>query len=87
MAVYKDYGFPDGEPSHTFYYLEQPILALLDLSKNLCVLDLGCGNGSMVNHLIEKGYNAYGTDASSDGIAVSRQKHPTRFFLQDLTTC
>jgi 2-polyprenyl-3-methyl-5-hydroxy-6-metoxy-1,4-benzoquinol methylase len=86
MAGYKDYGFPDDEPSHTFYYLQQPLLSLLDKGRNRCILDLGCGNGNMVNYLIEKGYDAYGTDASEDGIAIAHEKHPDRFFLQDLTT-
>ena len=86
MAEYKDYGFTTDQPSHTFYYLQQPLLSLLDKSKNRSILDLGCGNGHIVNYLIKEGYNAYGTDASENGIAIARQEHPDRFFLQDLST-
>ncbi|HZX57865.1 MAG TPA: class I SAM-dependent methyltransferase [Mucilaginibacter sp.] len=86
MAEYKDYGFTTDEASHTFYYLQQPILSLLDIGKNKCILDLGCGNGSIVHFLNEKGFNAYGTDASEGGIAIASQKQPGRFFVQDLTT-
>jgi 2-polyprenyl-3-methyl-5-hydroxy-6-metoxy-1,4-benzoquinol methylase len=86
MAEYKDYGFTTDQPSHTFYYLQQPMLSLLDKSKNRCILDLGCGNGHIVNYLIKEGYNAYGTDASENGITIARQEHPERFFLQDLST-
>ena len=86
MAEYKDYGFTTDEPSHTFYYLQQPMLSMLDKSKNRCILDLGCGNGHIVNYLIKEGYNAYGTDASENGIAIGRKEHPERFFLQDLST-
>ena len=86
MAEYKDYGFTNDQPSHTFYYLQQPMLSLLDKSKNRCILDLGCGNGHIVNYLIKEGYNAYGTDASENGITIARQEHPDRFFLQDLST-
>ena len=86
MAEYKDYGFTTDRPSHTFYYLQQPMLSLLSKSKNRCILDLGCGNGHIVNYLIKDGYNAYGTDASENGIAIGRQEHPDRFFLQDLST-
>jgi 2-polyprenyl-3-methyl-5-hydroxy-6-metoxy-1,4-benzoquinol methylase len=39
-----------------------------------------------VNYLLKEGYNAYGTDASEDGIAIARQAQPDRFFLQDLST-
>ncbi len=86
MAEYKDYGFTTDQPSHTFYYLQQPMLSMLDKSKNRCILDLGCGNGHIVNYLIKEGCNAYGTDASENGIAIARQEHPDRFFLQDLST-
>lgn len=86
MSDYKDYGFPDEEPSHTFDYLRDGMLSLLDKGKNSCILDLGCGNGHLVNYLISKGYNAYGTDASVEGITIGKQTHPDRFFIQDLST-
>ena len=40
----------------------------------------------MVSYLVQDGYNAYGTDASEKGIAIAKQEHPDRFFLQDLLT-
>lgn len=86
MGEYKDYGFPDEKPSHTFDYLIAPILSLLDKDKNLRILDLGCGNGHLVNHLISLGFNAYGTDASEEGISIARKARPDRFFIQDLST-
>ena len=86
MAEYKDYGFPDEQPSHTFDYLIAPILSLLSKDKNTCILDLGCGNGYLVAHLLSLGYNAYGTDASAEGIAIAKKANPDRFFIQDLST-
>ncbi|HEY4324135.1 MAG TPA: class I SAM-dependent methyltransferase [Mucilaginibacter sp.] len=86
MTAYKDYGFPSDEPSHTFNYLQAGLLSLLDANKNRCILDLGCGNGHLVNYLLSKGYNAFGTDASVDGITIAREVNPDRFFLQDLST-
>jgi 2-polyprenyl-3-methyl-5-hydroxy-6-metoxy-1,4-benzoquinol methylase len=86
MSEYKDYGFPDEHPSHTFYYLHNKLLSMLDKGKNTYILDLGCGNGHLGNYLISKGFNVYGTDASADGISIARQSHPDRFFLQDLST-
>jgi 2-polyprenyl-3-methyl-5-hydroxy-6-metoxy-1,4-benzoquinol methylase len=86
MAVYKDYGFHSAKPAHTFAYLQEPLVSLLDKNKNRCILDLGCGNGYLANYLLEQGYNAYGTDASNEGIAIARQTNEERFFLQDLST-
>ncbi len=86
MADYKDYGFTNDEPSHTFFYLQDVLFAMLNNDKGRCILDLGCGNGHLVNYLLKQGYNAYGTDASENGIAIAKQEHPDRFFVQDLST-
>jgi len=86
MAEYKDYGFSSNRAAHTFNYLEKPILTFLNKKKNLSILDLGCGNGYLVDSLLAKGFNAYGTDASEQGIAIAKKGNPDRFFLQDLTT-
>jgi 2-polyprenyl-3-methyl-5-hydroxy-6-metoxy-1,4-benzoquinol methylase len=86
MSDYKDYGFHTDQPAHTFVYLQEPLLSLLDSQKNRCILDLGCGNGYLANFLIAQGFNAYGTDASSEGIAIAKQTNTDRFFIQDLST-
>jgi 2-polyprenyl-3-methyl-5-hydroxy-6-metoxy-1,4-benzoquinol methylase len=86
VTDYKDYGFPNEEPSHTFFYLNKTIISLLDKNKNLCILDLGCGNGHLVKHLLTNGFNAFGTDASEEGIAIALQGCEDRFFLQDIST-
>jgi len=86
MTIYSDYGFPDNEPSHAFHYLKAPLLSLLNKNKNRCILDLGCGNGYLVNYLITEGFNAYGTDASEEGIKMAKKINKDRFFIQDLST-
>src|SRR5271165_7583902 len=86
MTAYKDYGFTSSEPAHTFNYLQAPILSLLSKNTNCCVLDLGCGNGYLANYLVSQGYNAFGTDASEEGIAIARKTNHDRFFIQDLST-
>jgi 2-polyprenyl-3-methyl-5-hydroxy-6-metoxy-1,4-benzoquinol methylase len=86
MSDYKDYGFHNNTMTHNFNYVLQPLLSMLDKDKNRCILDLGCGNGYLVNYLISAGYNAYGTDASEKGIEIARQENPERFFVQDLST-
>jgi 2-polyprenyl-3-methyl-5-hydroxy-6-metoxy-1,4-benzoquinol methylase len=86
MADYKDYGYTNNEPSHTFFYLHDALLTMLNKDANRCILDLGCGNGHLVSYLVKQGYDAYGTDASENGIAIAKKEYPGRFFLQDLST-
>jgi 2-polyprenyl-3-methyl-5-hydroxy-6-metoxy-1,4-benzoquinol methylase len=85
MTDYKDYGFFESAPAHTFGYLQKPLLAMLDKNANKCILDLGCGNGYLVNVLIDNGYNAFGTDASVKGIAIANETNKGRFYVQDLS--
>ncbi len=86
MSEYKDYGFSTDKPSHNFFYLRNGLLKMLDKDKNRCILDLGCGNGHLVNYLLSLGFNVYGTDASEKGISIAKESQPDRFFLQDLST-
>lgn len=86
MSNYKQYEYHSNVITHNFKYILQPLLQLLDKNKNQCILDLGCGNGYLVNYLISLGYNAYGTDASEKGISIAKETNPDRFFVQDLST-
>ena len=86
MSEYQDYGYHSDTMTHNFNYMMVPLLGLLDKTNNTCILDVGCGNGYLVNYLISLGYNAYGTDASEKGIAIAKQTNPDRFFVQDLST-
>lgn len=85
MSEYKDHQFHSERPSYLWHYIQRPLWSLLDKNKNTCILDLGCGNGYFVKYLISQGFNAYGIDASTEGIAIAKQTHPDRFFLQDLS--
>lgn len=86
MADYEDYGFHSDGPTHNLKYQLDELTGLLNKTKNTCILDLGCGNGYLVNYLIEQGYNAYGTDASEKGIVIAKKTNPDRFFVQDLSS-
>jgi len=86
MANYQDYGFHGDGPTHNFSYQLDDLINLIDKDKNQYILDLGCGNGYLVNHLVQLGYNAYGTDASEKGIAIAQKINPDRFFVQDLSS-
>jgi 2-polyprenyl-3-methyl-5-hydroxy-6-metoxy-1,4-benzoquinol methylase len=86
MTVYQEYGYPNDNPCHAFDYMQQPLLSLLNKTNNRCILDLGCGNGYFVNYLISQGFNAYGIDASEQGIAIANKTNAGRFFIQDLAS-
>lgn len=79
MSQYKDYGYKKFRGSHAHAYLIPPIIKLLEEAKPKAVFDLGCGNGYVADQLIQLGFNVYGADASKEGIALARERHPDRF--------
>jgi 2-polyprenyl-3-methyl-5-hydroxy-6-metoxy-1,4-benzoquinol methylase len=85
MAQFIEYVYTESEASFSTHtaYLTEPILQMLSADKNKVILDLGCGNGWLVDFLVQKGYNAYGIDVSPSGIALAKQKYPNRFFVLD----
>jgi 2-polyprenyl-3-methyl-5-hydroxy-6-metoxy-1,4-benzoquinol methylase len=86
MTDYRDYGFHNAGPTHNFSYQLSALLKLIDKTENKYILDLGCGNGYLVNYLVELGYNAYGTDASEQGVAIAKKTNADRFFVQDISS-
>lgn len=85
MADYKDYGYTNTETTYVQGYISKPMLNLLEPKININILDVGCGNGSLVKYFVENGYNAYGTDASESGIKLAKEYSAERFAVQDLT--
>jgi 2-polyprenyl-3-methyl-5-hydroxy-6-metoxy-1,4-benzoquinol methylase len=86
MADYIDYGYHSDAPTHNFSYQLNDLVGMIDKTKNKYILDLGCGNGYLVNYLLKQGFNAYGTDASEKGIVIAQKTNPDRFFVQDLSS-
>ncbi|MEO5911736.1 MAG: class I SAM-dependent methyltransferase [Pelobium sp.] len=84
MSHYKDYGFVHDGATHMHKDIYAPLLKHLAPSKTSPVLDLGCGNGSIVRFLLAQDYDAYGTDASPKGIEIAEKLNPGRFAIQDL---
>ncbi len=85
MSNYQDYGYQTTERCYSHDYLFGPIQKLIKDKKDLNILDLGCGNGALVNELIQMGYKAYGTDASVTGIEQASRVNPSHFAVQDLS--
>jgi 2-polyprenyl-3-methyl-5-hydroxy-6-metoxy-1,4-benzoquinol methylase len=88
MAVseYKDYGYSDVDACHVSDYILKPLLKHLVGDKNKLILDVGCGNGWLVNKLLEEGYNAFGIDASHTGINQANKINEERYFVQDINS-
>ena len=86
MSTYTEYEYTNNEYDHTQNYIFEPILNSLKGRKELKILDLGCGNGSLANRLISLGYDVYGVDASVSGINIAKKTNPDRFFCYDLTS-
>lgn len=84
MAVSKpsEYGWSNGQPPHTFAYLEPCILTVLDKAGARRVLDLGSGNGVLCASLRSSGYQVVGVEADRGGIEAARTSFPGIGFYQ-----
>ncbi|MBP1554489.1 MAG: class I SAM-dependent methyltransferase [Oscillospiraceae bacterium] len=52
------------------------------------VLDAGCGTGTLMSLLAQKGYDMIGIDSSEEMLSVAMEKNPGQLLLcQDLTGC
>lgn len=52
------------------------------------VLDAGCGTGTLMSLLAEKGYDMIGIDSSAEMLSVAMEKNPGQLLLcQDITEC
>jgi 2-polyprenyl-3-methyl-5-hydroxy-6-metoxy-1,4-benzoquinol methylase len=70
-----EYHSTANEVSHN--YLFRPVAELLvDIPPNALVVDIGCGNGSFLSLLQDRGWHLYGSDYSSSGIEIARANYP-----------
>ncbi len=84
MFGYQDYGYRDDRLGYAHSYLWPLIIGLLK-GVDGPILDLGCGNGALVNALVKSGFDAYGVDASPTGIEIGKRHNPMRVHLHDVT--
>ncbi len=57
-------------------YLLPTVMDVIAREGKKRVFDFGCGNGSTTAFLVEKGMDAMGVDASSEGIAIAKENYP-----------
>lgn len=87
MSEYVEYQYNDANENYAHHYIIPNLLNLLKGKNKSNILDLGCGNGSLAKKITENGFdNIYGTDASSQGIAIAKRFNKERFFVQDLSS-
>jgi len=86
MTKYVQYQWEgEAERQQIFDRVHDDLLRLLAPRQADPILDVGCGNGDMVNYLAGLGYDVYGIDPSLQGIEWAKRKSADRFFLLDGT--
>ena len=77
---------PDIEPHHQ--YTIPSILYFLPKGIPLNILDVGCGNGYLVNYFSSIGHHVAGIDIAEDGIKIAQRAYPhLRFELHSAYDC
>lgn len=51
-------------------------MLLEELPRRGCIVDLGCGDGTLLDHVVEDGCTAWGVDISSAMVDLARQRVP-----------
>ena len=79
---YRDYGFPDSDPSHMHRHFLPPLFQLAGefVRPGARVLDVGCGNGFTVGQFMARGCEVVGIDLSETGIEQARKSYPNARF-------
>ncbi|ABC45280.1 bifunctional 2-polyprenyl-6-hydroxyphenol methylase/3-demethylubiquinol 3-O-methyltransferase UbiG [Salinibacter ruber] len=71
-----DYVYSNAKCGRSHDYLLPRVEAILDDLQPNEIFDLGCGNGSVMAHLVENGYNVTGVDPSEEGITEAKKAFP-----------
>lgn len=78
-AVHTQYGWRDARHTCAHEYLLPAVLEQVRAfsgGRQLKILDIGCGNGSVASRLAEEGHDVTAVDASPDGIEIARSAFP-----------
>jgi len=77
MSNYSEYDFDQSETIHYHSYLAPTVMKAIPPSQQPGrVVDLGCGDGSLLASFEKQGWKSYGVDLSESGIAAARRKFP-----------
>jgi 2-polyprenyl-6-hydroxyphenyl methylase/3-demethylubiquinone-9 3-methyltransferase len=74
------YRYAGAQLNYSHSYLLSPVVTMLEdmhlPDEQQRVFELGCGNGSVANHLHERGWEVVGVDPSTEGIAHANRHYP-----------
>jgi 2-polyprenyl-6-hydroxyphenyl methylase/3-demethylubiquinone-9 3-methyltransferase len=79
LQAISGYSYSDADlnPSHDI--LIPPLAAVLEerrgAGKEVRVMDLGCGNGSVADYISRRGFSVVGVDPSEEGVRFARAKY------------
>lgn len=75
----EDYGWTDAV-SHCNSYINRAVLEAARKANAQSILDVGCGNGTLVADLARAGFSVAGMDGDEGGIEIARRKYPDLSF-------
>jgi SAM-dependent methyltransferase len=73
---FTNFGWKTPEVESHHEYTIPAILNLLPKEESLNILDVGCGNGYLANHLSKIGHHVIGVDIAEDGIRIAKETYP-----------
>jgi len=68
------YGSVSGQRVEAFHKKVLDTLLTTDLDKGASVLEMGCGTGRLLYHLVSNNFDLYGIDMSSGMLAVAKER-------------
>ncbi len=71
-----DYGWSSLDPPDSCAYLEPEIFALVRHLQPQRILDVGCGNGALMDVLLRSGFDVAGVEPDERGVALARARCP-----------
>lgn len=85
-----EYSYKNSNLGHHHAYLIKPLMEMINEAvytspynqQKHRILDIGCGNGSLTNFILQQGYEVVGIEESESGIKLASDNYPDCQFIQ-----